>query len=107
VGLSLGIPTRNLQPETRDCHSPTPWARLDRSGAAEADRHLAGFEDNGDIALAVREPEHAVKPRVVAQDVDIFEGNFALRVSLTGFACVRSEILTEDENLFHKKIRER
>jgi hypothetical protein len=76
--------------------------RLNRSGAAEADRDLSGLDDHGDIAFVVGDGEHALEPRVVAQDVDVVEGNVALGVSLTGFARVRSKVLAEDEHFVHK-----
>jgi hypothetical protein len=54
--------------------------------------------------LVIVEREHAFQALRVVQDVDIFEGDVALCVGLTGFARVGSEILTEDENLFHENI---
>jgi len=75
---------------------------LDRSSAAEADRHFAGFEDDWNVALIIVEREHALESVGIAQDIDILEGDVSLCVSLTGFARVRSEILAEDENFFHK-----
>jgi hypothetical protein len=76
---------------------------LNGSRAAEADGNFAGFQDDGNIALVIVEREHAPKTLSVIQDIDILEGDVALCVSLTGFARVGSEILTEDENLFHRK----
>ena len=78
---------------------PAPPA-LDRSGAAEADRHLAAFDDHRNLALVVGEGEHLCKSRRVAEHVDIFEGDLASRVVLTGTPRVLSEILPEDQNFF-------
>lgn len=77
--------------------------RSDRSRAAEADGNLAGFQDDGNIALVIVKREHALKTVGVIQDIDILEGDVAFCVSLTGFARVRSEILSEDENFIHGK----
>jgi len=52
--------------------------------------------------LVIVKREHALKTLGVIQDINVLEGDVALCVSLTGFARVGSEILTEDENLFHK-----
>ncbi len=51
--------------------------------------------------MVIVKREHALKTLGVIQDIDILEGDVALCVSLTGFACVGSKILTEDEHLFH------
>ena len=74
----------------------------DRSGSAESDRHLAGLDDHGDVALVVGEREHALESLGVAEDVDVFEGHLARAVGLTGLARVGSEVLAEDENFVHK-----
>jgi hypothetical protein len=78
---------------------PAPPA-LDRSRAAEADRHLAAFEDHRNLALVAGDGEHLFKSLGIAQDVDVFKGNLASRVVLTGTPRVLSEILPEDQNFF-------
>jgi hypothetical protein len=75
--------------------------RSNRSGAAEADGDFPGLDDDGDVALAVGESEHALEPSVVAEHVDVFEGDLALAIGLTGLARVGSEVLPEDENFIH------
>jgi hypothetical protein len=80
--------------------SPTTWA-LNRSGSAEADGHFAGIYDHGDIARIIGEREHALESLGVAQDINIVERDVAFRVSRTGIARIRSEILAEDENCVH------
>jgi hypothetical protein len=80
-------------------YRPTPWA-LDGSGAAKADRHFAGLDDHGNVALVLGNGQHLFEPCRIFQDVDVFERYIALRVRLTGVARVRSEILPEDQNFF-------
>ena len=53
--------------------------------------------------MVIVKREHALKSLSVIQDIDILKGDVALCVSLTGFARIRSEILTKDENLFHRE----
>ena len=81
---------------------PAPPA-LDRSRSAEADRHLAAFDDHRNLALVAGDGEHFFKPLRIAQHVDIFEGDFASRVVLTGTPSVLSEVLPEDQNFFRHR----
>jgi hypothetical protein len=70
------------------------------SRAAESDGDFAGFDDDGHLATAVGELEHARKGLVVFEDVEILMGSFAARESLPGTRGVRSEIFSEDKNFF-------
>ena len=80
--------------------SPTTAGALDLSGAAEADRDLAGFHDDRHIAAALRKLQHSRKPLLVFQHVYVLERNFAASVSLPGARSVGSEIFAENENFF-------
>ena len=79
---------------------------LHSSGAPEADRHLAAFDDDRDAALA-READHAVELLLVLLDVDVGERDSALRVVLTGRGRVGSGVLSEDLDplLAHRSLR--
>jgi hypothetical protein len=73
---------------------------LDFSAAAESDRDFAFFYDHRYLAATVRILQHALKPLVILQNVDVFEWDLASREILTGSRSIGAQILTENENGF-------
>lgn len=69
------------------------------SRAAEADRHLPCFDNDGDLPPVVRVFQHTLETRLVLQDIDIVEGDFTPGVVRTGLRGIGSEILSENQNL--------
>jgi hypothetical protein len=78
---------------------PATAGALNLSGTAEADGHFAGFDDNGHVAAALGVFEHARKPLLVLQHVDVLERNLAAGERLPGARSVGSEIFAENEDL--------
>jgi thymidylate synthase ThyX len=66
------------------------------SRAAEADRHLPIFDDDGDRAATAAESQHPLQLRGVFLDVDVFEGDMPPLIVVTGGLRVRSAVLAED-----------
>ncbi len=65
--------------------------------AVEADRHLAAFDDDRDIAAAVRELEHALHIGRVLLDVNVLEIDASFFVVLTGCRGVASRVFAENQ----------
>src|SRR5262245_44799548 len=81
-----------------------PPGRSDPSGAAEADRHAAVFEDHRNLA-ASGNPDHPLELRLVGFDVDVPDRVLALRVVLTGRGRVGSGVLSENLDAFFARRR--
>jgi hypothetical protein len=74
--------------------APRPGAS-DASGAAESDDDLSAVDDDRD-APAAGEVDHALELDRIFLNVDVSEGDLALRVVLTGRGRVGSGVLAED-----------
>jgi hypothetical protein len=86
--------------EPQEAFCDDDWKRRDRaalhaSRAAEPDDYLSVLDDDGDLAAA-GEGDHPVELLLVGFDVDVDEGDPALRVVLTGRGRVGSRVLAED-----------
>jgi hypothetical protein len=73
-------------------------ARLDASGAAEADRDLLVLDDHRHGAAPVAVAEHPLKLRRVLLDVDVLERDMPPLIVVTGGLRVRSGVFAEDVN---------
>ena len=73
---------------------------LNISGTAEADRHLSGFDDDGDLAAAMGKFQHPGKRLFVFEHVQVLEGDLAPSEGLPGPGGVGSEILPENDDFF-------
>jgi hypothetical protein len=73
-------------------------ARLDASGAAEADRDLVAVNDHRYRAAPVAVHEHARESCSVLLDVEVLERNLPPLKVVTGGLRVRSGVFAEDEN---------
>jgi hypothetical protein len=72
---------------------------LHASGAPEANRHLLAFDDDRDVAAALRVGQHALQVGSARLGVDVLDLVAALRVDLTGLGGVGSGVLAEDEDV--------
>lgn len=72
------------------------------SGAAEANLDLVPLDDHRNLAPVVRVLQHLLKPLLVFEDIDVFEGNLAPGEVRTGSRGESSEILTENECLVRR-----
>jgi len=73
---------------------------LNFSRAAEADRNFTGFDDDGNLAPAVRQLEHALQALLVFEDVDVVMRNLTTAECLPGAGGVGSEVFSEYQNFF-------
>ena len=73
---------------------------LNFSRTAESDRDFAGFENDRDLAPPIGKLQHALKPRLVLQYVDVLVGNLAARESLPGSGRVGSKVFPENNDFF-------
>ncbi len=73
---------------------------LNFSRTAEADRNFTGFDDDRNLAPAVRKLEHALQALLVFEDVDVLMRNLTAAECLPGAGGVRSEIFSEYQNFF-------
>lgn len=62
----------------------TRLAWLDPSRAPETDRHLAVFDDDGDLPASTRGAEHLLETGGILLDVDVTNRDLPLLVILTG-----------------------
>ena len=79
---------------------PATAGALDFSRAAEADGDLAGFDDDGNLASAFGQFQHAFQARLVFEHVDVFEGKFTPGEVRTGSRSILSKILSKDDDFF-------
>ena len=77
----------------------------DASGAAEADRHLAVFDDHRHGPAPLRVTEHALERRRVFLDVHVTDRNMPPLIVVPGGLRIRSGVLAE--NLDHSFILRR
>jgi hypothetical protein len=103
VPPTAALVSRLRNPFSRLCRSRGLRNRLqlDPSTATVADGHLAVFDDDGHVAAAVAEGQHALEIGGVLLDVDVVDGETALRVRRTGVAGVGSGVLAEDDDRWH------
>ena len=73
-----------------------PSARLDASGAAEADGDLVAVNDHGHRAASVAVNKHARKGRGVLLHVEVLERNMPPLKIVTGGLRIRSGVFAED-----------
>jgi hypothetical protein len=71
-------------------------ARLDASGAAEADRDLIAVNDHRHCAAPVAVHQHAREGRGVLLDVEVLERNMPPLKVVTGGLRIRSGVFAED-----------
>ena len=80
--------------------SPATAGALDFSPAIEADANLARVDDDWYAAPAVGQFQHAFKPGIVFEHVDVIERYLAPGEVRTGSRSVLSKILSEDDYFF-------
>jgi len=86
------------------CLAADTVGRLDLSGAAEADGHLAVLDDHGNLPPSIGELHHALESGVVFQDIEIVKRNFAPGEIRTGSRGKGSQVLAEYRDVFCHKI---
>ena len=79
---------------------PATAGRLDFSGAAVADGHAIGLQNDRDLPPAFGNAQHIGKRLFVLEHVAVFERNFPPRVGLPGRRGVGSKIFAEDHDRF-------
>src|ERR1043166_7901903 len=94
------VPAKTISKRTRN-GAPARGASH-ASGAAEADRHLAVFDDHRHGAAPFRVAEHALERRRVSLDVQVRDREMPPLIVVTGGLRVGSRVLAE--NLDHSLI---
>ena len=84
----------------RSSEAPATAGRLDFSGAAVADGHAIGFQNDRDLPPALGNAQHIGKRLFVLEHVAVFERNFPARVGLPGRRGVGSKLFAKDNDGF-------
>lgn len=77
---------------------PATAGALHFSGTAEADGHLAVFDDHRNLAPALGVPQHLGQGLIVFEHVTVLEQNFFAREGLPGRGGVGSKLFAENNH---------